>query len=80
MFVTWFIDKQDDVSNLGNLILLLAGDSEMTSGVLLSPERAKERKSYVPLSNLMPDRDFRIDFFSMVVSKSQKNVVGGESD
>ena len=80
MLVTWFLDKQDDVFNLGNLILLLAEDSETMSGVFLSPERAKERKSYFPLSNLMTDRDFRIDFFSTFVLESQENVVGGESD
>ena len=80
MFVTWFDCKQDNVSNLGNFILLLAGNSETTSGVFLSQERAKERNSYFSLSKLVPDRDFRIDFISTVVSESQENVVGGEGD
>ena len=67
MFVTRFVDKQDNVSDLMNLILLLPGDSEMTSGVFLSPERAKERKSYFSLSKLMLNRNFRIDFLSLDV-------------
>ena len=80
MFITRFVDKQDDVSNLRNLILLLLGDSKTMSGVFLSPERAKESKSYFPPSKLVLNSDFSIDFISMFVLKSQENVVGGDCD
>ena len=44
MFVARFVDKQDNISDLRNHILLFPGDSETTSGVFLSPERTEHGK------------------------------------
>ena len=69
MFVAKFVDKQDDVSDLRNHILLSPGVSETTSGVFLSPERTEHGESYIPLGYLMLNQDFSIDFISRIVSE-----------
>ena len=48
MIVARFVDKQDNVSNLRNHILLSPGDSDTMSGVFLYPERTEHGESHIP--------------------------------
>ena len=64
MTVDGFLAEEDTLSYLRNGSLLFPGYSQLSPGVLLSPERIEEVQDDFPTGELMLNRNVRVDLVS----------------